>query len=150
MGLGHPPKDWEGSAVTAEDFRRLALQFPNVVESSHRDHPDFRVGGKIFATLGYPSVEFATIMLGPAEQAQLLTETAPGFAAAKGAWGLRGSTSVYLAAASPTTVQSALAAAWAHKNAPASRLGHSGRPSRLSRPIRTDHARSAGRMRPRH
>ncbi len=39
--------------MTASDFRKMALSFPEVVGSSHMDHPDFRVGGKVFATLGY-------------------------------------------------------------------------------------------------
>jgi hypothetical protein len=40
--------------VTAKDFRWLALSMPEAEEHAHMDHPDFRVGGKIFATLGYP------------------------------------------------------------------------------------------------
>jgi hypothetical protein len=45
---GDPP-------VTANDFRRIALAFPETAEHAHMDHPDFRVAGKIFATLGYPA-----------------------------------------------------------------------------------------------
>jgi hypothetical protein len=41
--------------MTANDFRRLALALPETTESTHMDHPDFRVCKKIFATLGYPS-----------------------------------------------------------------------------------------------
>jgi hypothetical protein len=40
--------------VTAEDFRTFALSLPDAIESAHMHHPDFRVRGKIFATLGYP------------------------------------------------------------------------------------------------
>lgn len=49
--------------MTPEMFRNLALQLPGASEGAHHGHADFRVGGKIFATLGYPSVEFATICL---------------------------------------------------------------------------------------
>jgi len=47
--------------MTPEMFRELALQLPGASEGEHHGHADFRVGGKIFATLGYPTVEFATI-----------------------------------------------------------------------------------------
>jgi len=40
--------------MTPNEFRELALNFPEAIESAHMRHPDFRVGGRIFATLGYP------------------------------------------------------------------------------------------------
>jgi hypothetical protein len=49
--------------MTPEMFRELALQLPEASEGEHHAHADFRVGGKIFATLGYPTIEFATILL---------------------------------------------------------------------------------------
>ena len=45
--------------MTANDFRKLALSLADAIESAHMDHPDFRVGGKIFATLGYPDASWA-------------------------------------------------------------------------------------------
>jgi len=45
--------------MTAAEFRRIALRLPEAIEASHGGHPDFRVGGKIFATLGYPNAEYA-------------------------------------------------------------------------------------------
>jgi hypothetical protein len=45
--------------VTQDDFRRIALSMPEAIESSHMGHPDFRVAGKIFATLGAPALEGA-------------------------------------------------------------------------------------------
>ena len=42
------------SVVTAREFRRIALSLPQASEAAHMGHPDFRVGGRIFATLGYP------------------------------------------------------------------------------------------------
>ena len=70
--------------VTAEDFRRLALSFPEAIESSHINHPDFRVGGKVFATLGYPDEKFGMVKL-PQEQQESLVRTYPNaFAPVKG------------------------------------------------------------------
>src|SRR5713101_4325038 len=54
--------------MTANDFRRLALSFPEPSERAHMGHPDFRVGGKIFATLGYPDDDWAMVKLTPFEQ----------------------------------------------------------------------------------
>jgi len=51
--------------MTANDFRKLALGLADVIESAHMDHPDFRVGGKIFATLGYPDASWAMVSLRP-------------------------------------------------------------------------------------
>ncbi len=45
--------------MTADQFRKLVLSFPDAEERAHHDHPDFRVGGKIFATLGYPMARTA-------------------------------------------------------------------------------------------
>ena len=98
--------------MTAEGFRRLALAFPEALESEHMRHPDFRVGGRIFATLGYPDASFGMVKLA-AEQQELFLSAAPEvFAPAKGAWGKRGSTTVRLARASAATLRDAMAAAW--------------------------------------
>ncbi len=76
------------------------------------DHPDFRVGGKIFATLGYPDAEWAMVKLTP-EQQRFFTQAEPQFfQPVKGAWGRSGATNVRLKAATKTTVSEALAAAW--------------------------------------
>jgi YjbR protein len=53
--------------VTADDFRKLALSLPEAVESAHMHHPDFRVRGKIFATIGYPDRNWAVAKLTPEE-----------------------------------------------------------------------------------
>jgi len=64
--------------VTTTDFRRLALALPEATESAHMDHPDFRVRGKIFATLGYPEKGWGMVKLGPEAQHYFL-EAEPGF-----------------------------------------------------------------------
>jgi hypothetical protein len=58
--------------MTAAEFRRLALSLPGVEESAHMDHPDFRVGGKIFATLGYPDKSWGMVKLFPDQQKEFV------------------------------------------------------------------------------
>src|SRR5215475_10572626 len=41
--------------MTSDEFRKMALEIPTAIEQSHMNHPDFRVAGKIFASLGVPS-----------------------------------------------------------------------------------------------
>ena|SRR5436190_4618351 len=103
--------------MTANDFRKLALSFPEAIESAHMDHPDFRVRGKIFATLGYPDKDSGVVKLTPDEQRKSVRSAPNVFQPVKGAWGRRGSTSVHLPAASIDKVCEALRAAW-HNTAP--------------------------------
>jgi hypothetical protein len=103
--------------MTADEFRRLALNLPEVVEGSHMGHADFRVGGKVFATLGYPDERYGAIMLTPQDQDLLVKDHPKTFAPAAGAWGASGSTHVLLRGASKRAVAIALEAAW-RKRAP--------------------------------
>jgi hypothetical protein len=98
--------------MTPTEFRRLALRIPETVESAHMNHPDFRVAGKIFATLGYPDKDHGVVILPIEEQARFLRKNPKAFAPAKGAWGKRGSTTVRLDAVDKATLQSALEIAW--------------------------------------
>lgn len=75
-------------------------------------HPDFRVSGKIFATLGYPKQGLATIMVSPLDQDLLLQSHPKAFARAAGAWGSSGSTTVMLRLAPRQAVVLALESAW--------------------------------------
>jgi hypothetical protein len=98
--------------MTAEQFRRLALSLPEAVELAHMGHPDFRVGGKIFATLGYPRAGWAMIKL-PPEDAAFLVRTHPDtFSPVKGAWGRAGCTNLELRVARAGPVREALTIAW--------------------------------------
>jgi hypothetical protein len=99
--------------MTADRFRQFALSLPEATEASHMDHPDFRVRNKIFATLGYPTREWAMVKVTPNQQKLLVREAPDAFAPVKGAWGTRGATAVRLRAAKPPLVRKALAAAWA-------------------------------------
>jgi hypothetical protein len=98
--------------MTTQDFRRIALDLPEVVESSHMKHPDFRVRDKIFATLGYPDAKWGMVKLTPEAQASFVRSDPAAFMPVKGAWGRRGATSVRLEAASEDTLRHALALAW--------------------------------------
>jgi hypothetical protein len=98
--------------MTAADFRRLALSFPEATESAHMDHPDFRVRGKIFATLGYPDTGVGMVKLFPDQQRDFVRAEPKVFAPVNGLWGRRGATYINLKAAKKASVQRALAAAW--------------------------------------
>ena len=97
--------------MTADEFRDLALRLPQAVEKSHMDHPDFRVGGKIFATLG-PDEEWGMVKLTPVEQREFVRRQPKMFQTIKGAWGARGCTKVILEEATADAVRPALIAAW--------------------------------------
>ena len=100
--------------MTAEDFRRIALSFEGTIEGSHMRHPDFRVAGTIFATLGYPDAASGMVKLPPDEQRRLI-EALPGvFTTAAGKWGEQGSTLVRLMAVKPPVLQHAIELAWHH------------------------------------
>ena len=98
--------------MTAEEFRGLALSLPEAVEQSHMDHPDFRVRGKIFATLGYPDSGRAMVKLMHEEQEALTRARPEVFATVPGGWGRRGATYVTLANADAATAYDALLMAW--------------------------------------
>ena len=101
--------------MTPAEFRRLALSLPGVEESSHQGHPDFRVGKKIFATLGYPDKKFGTVMVKPHEQDLLVKDHPRAFIPVAGAWGRNGSTSVRLSLAPKRAVALALESAWSRR-----------------------------------
>jgi hypothetical protein len=97
--------------MTADEFRSLALSFAEALEAEHMGHPDFRVRGKIFATLG-PDEEWGMVKLTPDQQASYLQTWPKVFRLASGAWGRRGATIVSLRDADLPSVQGALLAAW--------------------------------------
>ena len=96
--------------MTADTYRALALALEGVEEKAHMGHPDFRVNGRIFATL--LDQRRATIMLTPEEQAAVMDEAPAVFTPAPGAWGRQGATSVALPAAREPEVRGALLLAW--------------------------------------
>ncbi|HYM61496.1 MAG TPA: MmcQ/YjbR family DNA-binding protein [Thermoanaerobaculia bacterium] len=98
--------------MTEDTFRRIALGLPGTAESAHMDHPDFRVGGKIFATLRSPAKGWGMVKLQPFEQEVLVRAEPDTFVPAKGAWGRRGCTHVRLSTVSSAKLRDALLAAW--------------------------------------
>lgn len=116
--------------MTSAAFRRIALGMPEAEEQSHMDHPDFRVNGRIFATLGYPGRGYGALMITPLEQARLMDAQPGAFSPAAGKWGKSGSTIVYLPEADVKLVRTAIESAW-RRRAPARLLG--ARPSKDSK-----------------
>jgi hypothetical protein len=89
-------------------FREVALGLPDVTEGAHRGHADFRIGTRIFATLGYPDDDWGMVKLTPEQQAMVVAAEPDIFRPVPGGWGKGGSTNVRLAKADPTTLRSAL------------------------------------------
>jgi hypothetical protein len=122
--------------MTVAQFRRLALRMPEAVEASHMDHPDFRVDGKIFATLGYPTPKHGVVMLTPAEQKSLMRSHPGAFGPAAGKWGDSGSTVVTLAKADARMIAAAIESAWRRRAPTRLRQGATARPGAKPRRAR--------------
>jgi len=94
--------------MTPAGFRRIALGLTDVVESAHHGHPDFRVGGRIFASLGAPDNKSGMVVLTPEQQRSCTREHPESFVPVKGKWGEQGCTTVRLSAADEESVGEAL------------------------------------------
>ena len=98
--------------MTVDDFRRLALSLKNVEEGSHMGSPDFRVGGRIFATLAAAAQGYGNLMLTPDLQAEFVAELPEVFVPVSGGWGRMGATHIRLATANEEVLAGALRTAW--------------------------------------
>jgi hypothetical protein len=98
--------------MDAEDFRRIALSLPGAAESSHMGAPDFRVGGRIFASLASQSQGYGNLMLTPEQQSAFVDELPEVFVRIGGGWGRHGATHIRLAAANEDMLAGALRTAW--------------------------------------
>jgi hypothetical protein len=98
--------------MDAEDFRRIALSLEGASEGSHMGAPDFRVGGRIFATLASQSQGYGNLMLTPEQQAEFVGELPKVFVPIAGGWGRMGMTHIRLAAAHEDVLAGALRTAW--------------------------------------
>src|SRR5687767_4487335 len=98
--------------MSADDFRNLALEMPEAIEAEHMGHPDFRVGGKIFATLGPSGEDWGMVKLTPEQQEQWIDAEPDAFSPVKGGWGRKGATNVRLEAATAKNLRGALIEAW--------------------------------------
>ena len=105
--------------MTENNFRTLALGFPGAIESAHMNHPDFRVEGRIFATLSFPDKSWGMVKLTPGQQRSFIKEAPDVFRPCNGVWGQRGATNVHLASATPPVLRAALDAAWKNVTATA-------------------------------
>ena len=97
--------------MTADAFRDIALSMPGAIEGAHMGHPDFRVNGRIFASL-HSGDSRGMIKLSPEEQDALLQEHRATFTPSAGAWGRQGCTDVLLGAADERAVRTAMLLAW--------------------------------------
>jgi hypothetical protein len=98
--------------MNTKDFRRLALQLEGAEEGSHMGAVDFRVGGRIFATLAHEAKGYGNLMLTPAQQALFVEEQPDVFLPVAGGWGRNGATHVRLEAANEDLLAGALRTAW--------------------------------------
>ena len=98
--------------MTVADFRRIALSFEGAEEGSHMGTSDFRVGGRIFATLASQSEGYGNLKLTPEQQADFVREAPEIFIPIKGGWGRMGMTHIVLAKANKEILEGALKAAW--------------------------------------
>jgi hypothetical protein len=94
------------------DFRRIALSLPGAEESSHMGQPDFRVGGRIFATLASAKEGYGNLMLTLEQQQAFVEELPDVFLPIKGGWGRMGMTHIRLDAAQEDVLAGALRTAW--------------------------------------
>jgi hypothetical protein len=101
--------------MTGAGFRRIALSMPGAVEGSHFNNPDFRVAGKIFATLALEKEGFGTLLLAPEQQAAMVEDAPELFSPVPGGWGRQGATRVHLAKVAPDVLEGALRTAWRRK-----------------------------------
>jgi hypothetical protein len=98
--------------MTANDFRRLALMLEGAEEGSHMGSVDFRVGGRIFATLAHQKDGYGNLMLSPQQQQAFIEDQPDLFLPVAGGWGRMGATHIRLAVANEDVLAGALRTAW--------------------------------------
>jgi YjbR len=130
--------------MNIHDFRRIALSLEGAEESSHMGSPDFRVGGRIFATLAAAKQGYGNIMITPEQQAGFVEELPEIFIPVKGGWGRNGATHIRLDLANEDLLTGALRTAWKlrlDKNAATNKKKALG--GQNSRPRRALHSKNA-------
>jgi hypothetical protein len=120
---------------SAEDFRRIALGMKDAVESAHMGHPDFRAGGRIFATL-HADLAYGMVKLTPEQQQAFVRDAPAAFTPEPGAWGLQGCTAVRLAEIDDDLLGEALTLAWRNVALKKPRPKTPATPARRRRPPR--------------
>ncbi len=102
----------KAAVITPADFRRIALSLEGAEEGSHMGAIDFRVGGRIFATLASQAQGYGNLMLTPEEQAAFVEELPDVFVPIAGGWGRMGATHIVLAKVNEDLLRGALQTAW--------------------------------------
>ncbi len=97
--------------MTPDEFRAMALRIPEATEMAHMNHPDFRMGGKVFASLGAPDDDWGMVKLTPEDQSDFIKKAPAMFSPCNGAWGRQGCTNVHLASADRRLLKTALVSA---------------------------------------
>ena len=120
------------NVLTALDFRRIALGMKDAVESAHMGHPDFRIAGRIFATL-HADRKHGMVKLTPEQQEAFVRDHPVAFAPENGAWGRQGCTAVRLDVADEDTVGEAMTLAW--RNSGVKPVKHRPKPSQTTKRI---------------
>ncbi|MBZ5538500.1 MAG: MmcQ/YjbR family DNA-binding protein [Acidobacteriia bacterium] len=118
--------------TSAKDFRRIALGMKDTIESAHMGHPDFRVNGRIFATL-HPDQHSGMVKLTPDQQQTFLREHPAAFMPENGAWGRQGCTRVRMNSVDEETLGEAITLAW--QNIAKMREAGRSKPQRTTRSI---------------
>jgi hypothetical protein len=130
-------KKHDAHTISPDDFRRIALGMDNASEGAHMGHPDFRVKGRVFATLHHDHLH-GMVKLTPEQQQTFVLEHQTVFVPENGAWGRQGCTRVRLDAVDEDTLGAAMTLAWRNMSeTPAARRSPPGRPAtrpRTSRP----------------
>ncbi len=118
-----------------ELFRRLALQLPGAAESSHMNHPDFRLNNRIFATLSAQEKGFGVVKLTPEQQQAFIAEQPQAFSPVQGGWGRMGMTFVHLHKADESLIAGALSTAYHNlqKKQSEKKSSQSAKPARSTR-----------------
>ena len=101
--------------MTAESFRQIALSMTDATEGSHFGNADFRVGGRIFATLSLVREGYGVLVLTPEQQAGIVQDAPDVFSPVPGGWGRQGSTRVLLESVAPDILEAALHTAWQNR-----------------------------------
>jgi hypothetical protein len=101
--------------MTAKDFRRIALSMEGAEEGSHMGTVDFRVGGRIFATLAHAKLGLGNLMLTAEQQTAFVEDMPRVFHPIAGGWGRMGMTHIHLAEANEDVLAGALRTAWQNR-----------------------------------
>jgi YjbR len=113
--------------MDADGFRRIVLGLKDAIESAHMGHPDFRVNGRIFATI-HQDNRTGMVKLTPEQQEKLMKENPATFTPENGAWGRAGCTQIRLHAVDEETVGGALTLAYQNAlSSPAKRKAGAGK-----------------------